>query len=139
MLALLVLGTMGAFAWRIQSPDPFGSFTEFYILGKRGIIQGYPTTLRIGQRQSYKVGIINQERRTATYTVRAYLDGFEAGSVGPLVVLDGERWEGLIRVAPVVEGTRQRLEVRLFRDNENEDYHRVHIYVDVHSSPRPGS
>jgi len=81
------------------------------------------------------VGIINQERRTVTYTVRAYLDEFAAGAVGPLVLLEGERWEGLIRVMPVVEGAWQRLEVCLFRDNESEDYQRVHIYVDVLSSP----
>ena len=137
-LILLVLGATGAIAWKVQSSGSPGGFTEFYILGATWTLEDYPTTLRIGREQGYNVGIINRERRSIGYTIRAYLDNAVAGSVGPLTLSDGENWEGRIWVTPLVEGTRQRLEMRLFRDDQSDAYQRVYISVDVLPLSQPG-
>jgi uncharacterized membrane protein len=138
-LALLVLGAMGALAWKAQSAGPSTGFTEFYVLGVGGVLEDYPTDLRVGQGQEYNVGVVNQEGAPTAYTVRAYLGNFVVGSVGPLVLKDGERWDGRIVVTPLVEGHRQRLELRLFQDQEVEAYHRVHLFVDVLSAKGPST
>jgi len=131
VLILLIVGGAGFIAWRVQSGGESSRFTEFYILGATGTIEDYPTTLRVGKEQSYNVGIINREMAPIEYTMRAYIDNTMAGSLGPMVLDDGEDWEGRIVVVPLADGINKRLEIRLFRDNSSDIYQTVNIFVDV--------
>ena len=131
VLILLVVGGAGFIAWKVQSGGESSRFTEFYILGATGTIKDYPTTLRVGKEQSYNIGIINREMASIEYTIRVYIDNTIAGSLGPLVLDDGEKWEGRIVVLPLADGIHKRLEMGLFRDNSSDIYQTVNIFVDV--------
>ncbi|MFQ5872305.1 MAG: DUF1616 domain-containing protein [Dehalococcoidia bacterium] len=130
-LTLAVLAVIGAVAWRIQLPTPGESFTEFYVSGAQGMLQDYPTTLQVGEAQDYNVGIVNQERETVTYTIRAVLGDTQVGSIASLTLNDRDGWEGKISVTPTTAGDQQKLELRLYRDAGSEVYRSVHLFVDV--------
>jgi uncharacterized membrane protein len=130
-LTLAVLAAIGVVAWKVQQPVSGESFTEFYILGAQRMIQDYPTNLRVGEAQGYNVGIVNREKRTVTYAIRAILGNTEVGSLEPLTLTDGETWEGNINVIPVIAGEQQKLELRLYLNPTNEPYRTLHLFVDV--------
>ena len=130
-LIVAVMAVGGVIAWRVQQPIPGESFTEFYVLGEEWRAQEYPTLLWVEQSQEYNVGIVNHEGEAVTYTIRSFLGGVQVGSVGPLTLKDGDKWEGQISVTPASAGEQQKLELRLYRDTGNEVYQRVHLFVDV--------
>jgi uncharacterized membrane protein len=130
-LTLAMIAVVGAVAWKVQQPIAGGPFTEFYVLGTQGVLQDYPTSLRVGELQSYNVGIVNHEKLKVAYFVRAFLNGVQVGSLGPLILDDEKTWEGKIGVMPSRAGTQQKLELRLYRGTESEVYRTVHLFVDV--------
>ena len=131
VITLAVLAIVGAFAWKIQQPTPGEPFTEFYVLGSHRMIGDYPTNLRVGDAQSYNVGLVNHEDRAVYYKVLAFLNEQLAGDIGPLFLEDGETWDGTIAVVPKKAGALQKLELRLLRDSGDGVYHTVHLFVDV--------
>jgi uncharacterized membrane protein len=135
-LLLLVLAGVGLVAWRFQQPTTGQPFTEFYLLGRQGLLEDYPTTLRVGQPQNYNVGVVNQERRAVAYTVRAFLSGKEVGYTEQLILHHGEKWEGSIWITPRADGRQQKLELGLYRGSEREVYQRLHLFTDVAENPR---
>jgi uncharacterized membrane protein len=130
-LTLAALAVIGAVAWKVQQPVSGESFTEFYVLGAQKMLQDYPTNLRVGEAQDYNVGIINREKETATYVIRAFLSNTEVGSVDPLTLDNGATWEGKINVSPAMAGDQEKLELRLYRSPANEPYRTLHLFVDV--------
>jgi uncharacterized membrane protein len=130
-LTLAMLAVIGAVAWKVQQPVPAESFTEFYVLGARKMLQDYPTNLRVGETQDYNVGIVNHENDTVTYVIRAFLGNTEVGSLGVLALEDEATWEGKINVIPALVGEQQKLELRLYRKPANEPYRTLHLFVDV--------
>jgi len=62
-------------------------------------------------------------------SIRALLVDVESWSVGPVVLRDGEKW-GPIQVIPKVEGSHQKLELRLY-SGKGEARQRVHIFVNA--------
>jgi len=130
----VVLVVVGAFAWKIQQPTPGVLHTDFYVLGSGGMIQDYPTALRVGEPQDYNVGLVNHEAKTLTFSIEALLNGERVGEVGPLTLINGETWDSQIEVKPIQEGALQKLELRLFREKRQEVYRSVYLFVDVFPS-----
>ena len=105
---------------------------EFYALGSPdGGGRSLCAHLRVGEAQDYNVGIVNHERATVTYTIRTFLGNTQMGSLGPLILEDGDTWEGKINVTPTTAGDQQKLELRLYRETGSKVYRSVHLFVDV--------
>ena len=132
-LTLALVVVVGALAGKVQQPRSGEAFTEFYVLGGQRSLQDYPTSLRVGETQDYNLGVVNHEKETLTYTIRAFLGDTQAGSLGPLALDDGQTWDGKIIVTPVAVAESQKLEFRLFRELTEEVYRSVHLFVDVRS------
>ena len=130
-LTLTLVVVVGAMAWKIQQPRSGEAFTEFYVLGAQLLLQDYPVTLRVGEAQDYNLGVVNREKESLTYTVKAFLGETQAGSLGPLNLGDGQTWDGKIVVTPNVVSESQKLEFRLFVDGTVEVYRTVHLFVEV--------
>jgi uncharacterized membrane protein len=130
-LTLAALVIIGAVVWKVQQPVSGESFTEFYVLGAQKMLQDYPTNLRTGEAQDYNVGIVNHEKETVTYVIRAFLGNTEVGSLSALTLEDGATWEGKINVTPSTVADQEKLELRLYRKPANEPYRTLHLFVDV--------
>ncbi len=82
-----------AITYAILLPKQGEKFTEFYILGKNGIAEDYPSKTIKGMEETVLLGIINNERRSSTYKVELSIEGLLEKEVGPLTLEHGEKWE----------------------------------------------
>ncbi len=65
----------GTLAYVVLTPQPGGTFTEFYILGPGGNASGYPTNLTVNESGHVIIGVNNHEGSSVNYTLRVDLVG----------------------------------------------------------------
>ena len=93
ILAVAVLGAVGALVYTVAVPKTGERFTEFYILGYQGKADNYPAVFTLvdnrvtqvsygggaytsaGSRGQVTLGIVNQEQEPAAYSVEVRIDG----------------------------------------------------------------
>ena len=131
-LVIAFLGAIGMLGYVIATPQVGETFTEFYILGQEGKAAGYPTEIDLGEEARVIVGIINHEDKEFSYRVEAVISGNKAGEVGPLVLVDEQKWEGEVSFAPVTPGRNQKVEFLLYKKGEVEPCLKpLHLWVNV--------
>ncbi len=118
-------------SWRIQSPPAGEPFTEFYILGETRMLQDYPTNLSLGSTQNYWIGIINNEGTETSYSVKAFIKEESVGGKTGIRLGAGDKWEDEFGIVPRVEGTQEKLVFELYRENEENPYRKLHLFVDI--------
>ena len=131
ILALAILGALGTLGYAIASPKVGERFTEFYIEGLEGRAADYPEELALGGEGKVIVGIINREHETVTYRVEAVIDGVKNNEVGPVVLEHDGEWEEIVGFTPGRAGDNQKVEFLLYKQGQNEAYHKLHLWVDV--------
>jgi len=132
VLALAILGAFGTLVYIIVNPKVGEPFTELYILGLEGKTIHYPLELVASEETSLTVGIINQERETASYQVEVRIGGEKNNEVGPIVLEHGQRWEREISFVPQVPGENQKVEFLLYKNGEAEPcFQPIHLWVNV--------
>ncbi len=130
IMILVMTGALVTGAYYFTAPKKGEAFTQFYLLEQAG--KYYPDELRLGQGGTVRVGITNREGREASYRVRVLLNGKIHTEVGPLLLPDGERWQGEAAVVPATTGQDQEIELLLFRGNEPEPCLKpLYLWVDV--------
>jgi uncharacterized membrane protein len=73
ILLLAILAAVGTTIFVIVVPREGERFTEFFILGGKGMAADYPERVLVGRNNSMFIGIGNHEYRTVNYTVETYL------------------------------------------------------------------
>ena len=157
LLIVSILGALGMLGYVLASPKVGESFTEFYILGHDGKAQDYPTEfvmadgrvilVRYGDSEMQEgaigyitLGIINQERKQATYSVNImidgnqvsiYSDGGEVEGIGPITLAYKEEWEHEIGFAPQHIGSDQKVDFILYKDGTPCFKEPIHLWMDV--------
>ena len=131
ILALAILGVLGAVGYIIESPNAGEKFTEFYILDLEGKAINYPDKLAIGEEGKVIIGIANQKQETTTYRIEVAIDGIRNNEMGIVLLKENERWKGTIGFIPTKEGNNQKVEFLLYEQGEVEVRSRLHLWVDV--------
>lgn len=132
LLTLAVVGITGTLAYAIAAPKPAEKFTEFYILGASGKVADYPTKLSVGQEGKVTLGIVNRETESVSYQIKVNINGEEKNRLEPIVLADGEKWEGAVSFVPDRAGSSTRVEFLLYRDGGAEPYAKpLYLWVDV--------
>lgn len=131
ILALTILGVLGALGYIIANPKAGEKFTEFYILGLEGKAADYPEELLVGEEGKVLAGIINREREIATYWVEVAIDGVKNNELGTVTLEDGEKWEGIVGFTPDKAGDNQKVEFQLYRQGWEGVYQRLRLWVNV--------
>ncbi|MCC7564706.1 MAG: DUF1616 domain-containing protein [Methanomicrobiaceae archaeon] len=72
ILLVAIVAAIATTAYVIAVPKEGERFTEFYILGPRGMAADYPTDFAAGTQQTVIIGIGNHEYRNVTYTVETF-------------------------------------------------------------------
>lgn len=67
VLVVAIIGATGTLRYVISTPKVGERFTEFYILGPQGKAEGYPTSLKLGERGGFILGILNHEQEDMDY------------------------------------------------------------------------
>ncbi len=131
ILALIVLGTLGATVYYLVNPDPGQKFTEFYISGVEDR-SAYPTGLVAGVEQKMVITVVNRERRTLTYLVEVRINGEPPGRTVPLTLEDGQRCDVTVGFTPRAAGERQLVEFVLYLEGGGTPYlEPLRLWVDV--------
>lgn len=120
------------------SPKEGEHFTEFYILGSKGIADNYPTHYTLGENKTVIVGVVNHEYRIVNYSMEVRLENvslplpeeFKHISIG-----NNATWQRPLTITPPFEGQEMKLEFLLFNDTEkNVSYSKLYLLIDVNSS-----
>lgn len=115
----------------ITTPKTGDKFTEFYILGPNGKADNYPSQLIIGSPANVTTGVVNHEYSRINYTLEVALDK-EVLNQTRLSLDHNETWENYITFVPNKGGTKMKLELWLFKDdNFTSPYRDLHTWVNV--------
>jgi uncharacterized membrane protein len=131
VLALAVIGAVTALVYVISEPKAEEAFTNFYIIGPEGKIENYPRELTLGEQVNVTLGIENHECNDSSYSVVVMLNGKEIDVIGPLELIDGEKWQNEIALNPVIAGNNQKVEFILYKNREANPYLTIYIWLDV--------
>ena len=142
-IVLAVVGAVGATAYTATTPLPSEQFTELYVLGAEGTIEGVPANATAGGSVQLMLGVRNHEFETETYGLQVQV---REGGGDP----EGVRWTTTRRLAhnETWETTRAfdvpadadqvRLQVLVFRGDPPESvvepdraYRRVEVVLSV--------
>lgn len=134
-VALSVLFSVSVLAYSLATPEPQENFTEFYLLGPGGKMQGYPTEFSVGQQKSVTVTIANHENHDENYTLVANLtDGNTSTTLysGHQTVADGQTAEKNISLTPDRIGNNMRIDFLLYLDAlATSPYRQAYLLVNV--------
>ena len=132
LLLAVLLGVAATFTYVVATPKAAETFTEFYLLGPEGRLEGYPEEMSVGQEGSLRLAITNHEDGTATYRVELLLGGVRNGQAGPVTLDNEETWEGAVSFTPTEAQSDVKLEILLYKDGESEPYLApLYTWVDV--------
>ena len=131
ILVLAVLGAMGMLGYTITKPAMPERFTEFYLLGSSGRAGDYPERVAVGEEGKVVVGIVNREQETVTYRVEVEIDGVISKVVEPMTLEHDEKWEEVVGFTPERAVDKQKVEFLLYKPEQSEAYHRLHLWLDI--------
>lgn len=146
LLIAAILGAIGTLAYVISTPKGSEKFTEFYILGIEGKAEQYPGELAMGEMGEIIMGIVNREHETASYRLEVWVIKDEVEEQLDvwwdevwreeleLELEHEEKWEHTIGFVLQYTGDDQKVEFRLFKNEENEPYLALHLYIDISSA-----
>jgi uncharacterized membrane protein len=130
-LAMVVLASVSTLAYVIIRPKTEAGFTNFYLLGELGKMEGYPRQMVIGDEAAVTLGITNHERQPVTYTAQVVFDGNLTQTLGPIELADNADWSALVALRPSRVGNNQQVEFLLYKDQETDPYRLLRLWVDV--------
>jgi uncharacterized membrane protein len=73
ILAISIIATVTSLVYVTTNPRTGEKFTEFYLLGPSGKLEGYPGNLSAGENATVIIGVANHEYQTVDYTVEIWL------------------------------------------------------------------
>lgn len=130
VLALAVLGALGAIGYAIAAPRGGEGFTEFYLMGAQDKA-AYPQELRVGEKATVAVSIVNHEGETVAYRLQVIVNGVKEGERGPITLDNDGEWRQEVSFTAQVP-VRQKVEFILYRDGQDEPYLApLHLWVNV--------
>lgn len=138
-VALSVIFSVSVLAYSLATPNPRESYTEFYLLGPGGKMQGYPTAFSVGQQKLVTVGIANHENQDVEYTLKVNLTSGNTSTTlysGRQIVANGQTVEKNISLTPNRIGNNTRIDFLLYRDDlTTSPYRQAYLLANVTRGP----
>ncbi len=106
-------------------------FTQFYILGPSGKIEGYPTNLTLGENGTVILGVMNHEYEEADYRIVISLDNETLQTIDGISLKHEERWEQDYTFTPLQTGEKMKLEFVLHMEGRELPYRSLHLWITV--------
>ena len=132
VLIISIVLALSVTVYVIITPKEGEKFTEFYVLGPRGMAEDYPTNLTVGEEGEVIIGVVNHEYAAVTYQLELKLNGGVIDQKS-IVLTHNETWEGPFTFRAKKTGEDQKLEFLLYKEGlkETEPYRALHLWVDV--------
>jgi len=110
---------------------PKEQFSEFYILGPSGKVEGYPTNLTLGEEGNLILGVVNCEYEEWNYSIVIELDNETIGTIEDIWLKHEEKWEQNYNFTPQKVGEKMKLEFLLYREGVDRPYRGLHLWITV--------
>lgn len=124
-------------------PGPNAPPTEFYLLGRAGLVEDYPREAAPDEELTVQMGIVNSERVARSYRVEVWAARPWApdqrtlvGQAGPIDIAQGQRDERMISWRMPTAGDDQQVEFLLFIGDDPAPYRQLRLWLDVVERPR---
>ena len=131
ILVVVILGALGSLSYFIAKPK-VETFTEFYILGLDGKAIDYPREIRVDEEGKIIAAIVNHEHEVVSYRVEVRIDEVKNNEVGPFVLDNEQKWEGIVSFTPDKAGDNQKVTFFLYKNGEDKPYLKpLHLWIDV--------
>ena len=132
ILVVVVVGALGSLVYLIAIPRVGETFTEFYVLGLDGKATGYPEDVRVGEEEKVIAVVVNHEHDVVNHRVEISIDGVKNNEVGPFILENEQKWEGIVSFTPDKVGDNQKVGFFLYRNGEADPYlEPLHLWIDV--------
>jgi len=115
----------------LATPRVGERFTEFYVLGPSGKIEGYPTNLTLGENGTVILGVMNHEYEEANYNIAIKLDNETIGTIENVVLMHEDNWEQNFTFTPEEAGDKLKLEFLLFMNDRVDPYRNLQLWIKV--------
>jgi uncharacterized membrane protein len=131
LLVISIILSVSALIYVIVTPKQGEKFTEFYILGKKGMAYDYPTSVQAGSSSTVIVGVVNHEYILVNYTMHLSLNN--STILGKEMALEhNQTWEEPVSYILNKPGDSQKLEFLLYKEgNFTAPYRDLHLWVNV--------
>ena len=129
---LVLIGTFGYVTFVPHENEPF---TDFYILGPKGMADNYTTEYVSGGNATYIIGITNNEHRTMNYTMEVRLENQSLplpANLQNIRLAHNTTLEVPLVITPSIEGNNMKLEFLLFNETEKKTpYQDLRLWINV--------
>jgi uncharacterized membrane protein len=139
LLVLSIIASVSALVYVIVTPKQGEKFTEFYILGPKGMAYDYPTVVEAGNNSTVIVGVVNHEYNLVNYTMHLSLNN--STLLGREIALEhNQTWEEPVSYVLNKTGDSQKVEFLLYKeDNFTAPYRDLHLWVNVSENRSVGT
>jgi uncharacterized membrane protein len=136
-MGVVVLFALGSLGYIATMPKQVERFTEFYILGVDGEAASYSKQVGPGQPLEVIIGIVNHEHAATIYRVSVRMNGLEDKQFTTRAIVNGEKWEDKVSIAPQNLGKGQKVEFWLYKNDEDEACFSdpLRLYYDIVAPP----
>ena len=157
LLVLLVISAIGILIYVAVRPANNEEFTEFYVLGRNGKAQNYPTEFTMTNSKvtgvrydgisdstnrwgDVTLGLVNHEGQETTYSIKMLIDneavdvnydGVNVNQLGPIELLEDQTWQNEIGFSPEHVGDNQEVDFLLFAGNNPAPENILRLWINV--------
>jgi uncharacterized membrane protein len=116
----------------VAREPPAQPFTEFYLLDPQNQTMEYPRTAVVGKETVFLLAIVNHEEVTCEYYIVAVGGESQAlVSIGPVILENGQIWQGEIGITMEQAGDGQKVEFLLERTDAPWPYRTLRVWLNV--------
>jgi uncharacterized membrane protein len=135
VLIIVLLASVSATIYVISAASHSDPFTEFYLLGPDGMADDYPREFNLSETKPVIIGIENHEHKDMDYRLAIVLEnGTESHDLYEerVMLADNATWLKQVGIQPPVNGTKMKLDFRLFTsENTTVPYRDCYLYINV--------
>lgn len=107
-------------------------YTEFYLLGANGQLDGLPSSLMVGDEVALTTGIVNREGEEMVYSVSVSINGIPTARLDSIRLKPGQSRLRPIVIRPGRPGDGQLVQFELYtRESGGRPYRTLHIWLNV--------
>jgi uncharacterized membrane protein len=131
VLIFMSILTIVTIYYTITTPKMGEKFTEFYVLNADRKADNYSTNLTLNSPTTLLAGVTNNEYYRTNYTINMVI-GKEILATEKLTLNYGDIWEKNITFVPNKVGTKMKLELLLFKEDDYKTpYRKLSLWVTV--------
>jgi uncharacterized membrane protein len=106
-------------------------FSEFFILGEKGLLADYKSAKIQSEIIYLNVGIINHEEEDTTYAIIGETSDMRVGAIQSIMVKNGDTWTGKFPIKFSILGKNQPIDIYLYKGRSQSPYRSFRYWIDV--------